>query len=251
MRRKERVVRGFTQLDRGFTLLEVMVAMAILALGLTIVLSSQAGLFAATRRVQSETVAAILMRCKMSEVELELLQDGFQLLDQNDSGECCEDEDDSTFSCRWKVETIELPQPSAFAADAEDSAGADSMASPLGPMGALLGGTADSAGSLGDLAGSLGDAGGGGGLIGMALSMVYPDLKPMLEASIRKVTVTVLWREGEKERSFDAIQYVTNPLEGNLSPNAAEGVEDLIEKFSGSGFGTSDSSSGDSRGGDR
>lgn len=236
--------------NRGFTLLEVMVAMAILALGLTIVLSSQAGLFAATRRVQSETVAASLMRCKMSEVELDLLQNGFQLLDQNDSGECCEDEDDSTFSCRWKVETVELPQPSSFEADAaeegEDASAFGAAASPLGPMGALLGGTADTAGSLGDLAGSLGDAGGGGGLIGMALSMVYPDLKPMLEASIRKVTVTVVWREGEKERSFDAIQYVTNPLEGNLSPNAAEGMEDILKQVNGAmGSGTTDGAEGE------
>lgn len=80
----------------------------------------------------------------------------------------------------------------------------------------------------------------------MALSMVYPDLKPMLEASIRKVTVTVVWREGEKERSFDAIQYVTNPLEGNLSPNAAEGMEDILKQVNGAmGSGTTDGAEGE------
>jgi hypothetical protein len=39
---------------------------------------------------------------------------------------------------------------------------------------------------------------------------------------------SVIWDEGEKERSFEATQYVTNPLEGNLNPNASEGIEDLL-----------------------
>ena len=75
--------------------------------------------------------------------------------------------------------------------------------------------------------------GGGGGLVGMALGLVYPTLKPMLEASIRKVKVSVIWSEGKKERRFEVIQYVTNPMEGALNPNAAEGVEDIMNQISG------------------
>ena len=60
---------------KGFTLIEVMVAVTILGLGLTMILSSQVGLFASVQRVQNETVATNLLRCKMSEIEIELLID--------------------------------------------------------------------------------------------------------------------------------------------------------------------------------
>ena len=238
--------------SRGFTLLEVMVAMAILALGLTIILSSQAGLFAATRRVQNETHAASLMRCKMSEIETDLLMHGFNLLEQTDSGECCEDEDEDDFRCEWKVQTVELPQPKSFdpsetGNDADESEDSDGFGpgSPLGDAAGLIGGSALSGVSgVDDLAG-LGGGQEGGGMIGMALGLVYPTLKPMLEASIRKVTVSVIWDEGVKERNFEVVQYVTNPLEGNLNPNAAEGLEENIEAIKGALGGPSEADAGE------
>lgn len=223
--------------SRGFTLLEVMVAMAILALGLTTILSSQTGLFAATRRVQNETYAASLMRCKMTEIELELLRDGYPLLDQNDSGDCCDEEEIDGFRCEWQVQTIELPQPATFDEDPEaaledaeeenldaQEAGADDLAA-ANPLTTGFG----DVGGVDDLAGSLGESASGGGMIGMALQMVYPTLKPMLEASIRKVIVKVIWDEGKKEREFEVVQYVTNPMEGELNPNAAEDFAAMLD----------------------
>ena len=35
----------------------------------------------------------------------------------------------------------------------------------------------------------------------------------MLEASIRSVTVTVLWKEGKSEKQFSVTQFVTHPQE--------------------------------------
>ena len=61
---------------RGFTLLEVMVALAILGLGLTVILSSQTGLLAAVGRVRGETYAQNLLRCRMTEIELRRHQAG-------------------------------------------------------------------------------------------------------------------------------------------------------------------------------
>lgn len=234
----------------GFTLLEVMVAMAILALGLTTVLSSQTGLFAAARRVQNETSASTLVRCKMSELELQLMQRGFPLLEQTDGGPCCEDEDEEGFACEWRIETVELPVPGVFEptepqdGEQEDLASLGdqdtdfdseldlaSTGSELNASMPLSDGSLTGATGVDDVAGSLGPASEGGGMIGMALSMVYPSLKPMLEASIRKVTVRVVWQEGKREKDLEVVQYVTNPLEGDLNPNAAEGIEDLMEKL--------------------
>jgi general secretion pathway protein I len=239
---------------RGFTLLEVMVAMAILAMGLTIILSSQASLFAATQRVQLETHAASLMRCKMSEIELQLLEEGFPLVDRSDSGDCCEDAD-ADFKCEWTIQTIELPQPADFTdMDGEDGAtsGAAPPGTPLGDAAALSpmdGSALAGIDGMGDLAGTLGESAQGGGMISMALGLVYPTLKPMLEASIRKVQVDVIWREGSKERRFEVTQYITNPLEGGLNPNAAEGLDEIADLMGGGVLrGGPSGSTGDSSG---
>ena len=53
----------------GFTLLEVLVAIAILGLGLTVILSSQAGLFSSASRGEHLTAASNLLRCKMSRIK--------------------------------------------------------------------------------------------------------------------------------------------------------------------------------------
>jgi general secretion pathway protein I len=57
---------------------------------------------------------------------------------------------------------------------------------------------------------------GGAGLLSMAFSIVYPSLKPMLEAAIRRVTVTVSWKEGSNDRDFTIVQYITNPSRAGL-----------------------------------
>ena len=74
----------------------------------------------------------------------------------------------------------------------------------------------------------------------LVMSMVYPDLKPMLEASIRKVTINVEWKEGVKKRELSVIQYVTNPMMGGLDPNAAAGLTQMADQLLGTqGTGTS------------
>jgi len=71
------------------------------------------------------------------------------------------------------------------------------------------------------LAQTLGNAPSPMGLAPMMMSMVYPTLKPMLEASIRKVSVTVSYKEGKFERELLVTQYVTNPQQGQLDPSVA------------------------------
>jgi general secretion pathway protein I len=54
---------------RGFSLLEVMVAVAILGLTLSVILSAQGGLAASNRSAANMGTAANLGRCKMTEAE--------------------------------------------------------------------------------------------------------------------------------------------------------------------------------------
>jgi general secretion pathway protein I len=207
---------------RGFTLLEVLVAVAILGLGLSVILGAQTGLFSNAKRAQRLSLATGLARCRMSELELELLQKGYPLIDQESEGECCMDEASDGFSCSWKIQRVELPEASNL--DAEGDAGVGEAESEgLGPFaalsalqkggGAALGENPD----IGALAEQL-TAGSGetGGLVGMVMGLVYPSLKPMLEASIRKVTVDVKWKEGVMDRSLQITQYVTDPKQGEL-----------------------------------
>jgi general secretion pathway protein I len=200
----------------GFTLLEVLVAVAILGLGLTMILSSQVGLFSSASRAEHLTVATNLARCKMTELELELIQDGYPVIDQTDEGRCCADEDEPGYRCRTKVERVELPQPAELP---ENDGGL--LGSPDDPNGGLLGvmsklgqqqgATPGDPGALKEMAESIGASSMASGMGPMVLGMVYPQLKGLLEASIRKVTVSVLWKEGSREKEFNLTQFVTHP----------------------------------------
>lgn len=223
---------------RGFTLLEVLVAIAILGLGLSVILSSQVGLFSSAARTDTLSQVTGLARCKMGDIEVKLDKDGYPMADEDDEGPCCGDDDEeglSRYTCSWKIQTVELPDANAMSG--EGDGGVSGGQGDLGPIAALAGLQQSGGASLGPDAGlgalanlmggqqsgssGTGASGAGamGGIAGMVMGMVYPQLKPMLEASIRKVTVTVHWKEGLNERKFSVEQYVTNPRQGGLDPN--------------------------------
>jgi general secretion pathway protein I len=269
---------------RGFTLLEVLVAVSILGIGLTAILSAQTGLFASSLYAERVSTAVGLARCRMSELEIKLAKMGYPLIDQTEEGVCCGDEPTTSFTCKWKIEKIILPSPpsstipsgSAASSGAAPTgaptstdplaAGASPLGAPagLGPLSALatLGATGGSAlgasAGLGDIGKFLGGSGmgapmgsssfgfgqssvpgmaGGGSMSSMIapmfMSFVYPTLKPMLEASIRKVTVTVAWSEGSTKRSVEAVQFLTNPQQGGIDPNAAQGLDQAFQGLGG------------------
>src|ERR1700712_3382141 len=95
---------------RGFSLLEVMVAIAILGLVLTVILSAQGGLAASNRSASNMGQAVSLGRCKMSELEEKMLKLGYPEIDAIDPGvPCCEDEKSDVFTCDTRIEKIEMP----------------------------------------------------------------------------------------------------------------------------------------------
>jgi len=222
---------------RGFTLLEVMVAVAILGLSLTVILSAQAGLYSGGAYGQHTSIATGLLRCRMTEIEERLLKLGYPEVDEKDDGACCDDDSRQDMRCEWSVERVELPQPKPPELAPSSSGGLFGSTPPnpdspgaSGPLGTIakiatnpqaFGGDAGVSG----LASALKEGTGGmAGIESLAMSIVYPQLKAMLEASIRKVTVTVKWREGSLDRDVTITQYVTRPMRGaTLASSAASG----------------------------
>jgi prepilin-type N-terminal cleavage/methylation domain-containing protein len=218
------------KLVQGFTLLEVMISVGILALGLSTIFGSSVLAARSTAHARNVTHAAMLAQCRMTEVEAYLRQNQLPEADQNvedpaDTGgeRCCE----APFSCVARVERIELPQPSDVSTRAGDRLlGAAGNAAQGQSFGGTPGGDGG-VGAIGQLAGAMGVLGGGAadptaalagngapnmqGMAAELLTGIYPTLKPTLEGAIRKVTVEVRWHEGSREFGFDVVQYVTNP----------------------------------------
>ena len=172
----------------GFTLLEVMVAIAILGLSLTAIFSSQVGSARTAHRAQQMNTAALLARCKMGEVEEQILTEGLPAVDDSGRDECCEGGEREGFRCEWKIDRVVLPGEVGVGGEEGGLGGEEG---PALAMGDFLGGGSDTS-----------------GLAEMAIGLAYPVLKPHIEEQVRRVSVEVFWSEGERERSFDVVQYV-------------------------------------------
>src|SRR5579864_7198159 len=222
---------------RGFSLLEVMVAVVLFGAVVATILSAQAGLVAGNRTAANMSQAAELGRCRMSEVEEKQLKLGFPEIEEKDSSQiCCDEKEVPGFSCEWQVERVTLPQATALGGEGGAGSifggglgldagllGSGMGTSGSGPLGMLMnpagGAQLDFDAGLQGLGTSLQQSFGGAGaqgLLSMVFSIVYPSLKPVLESAIRKVTVIVRWREGTFDRDFTVIQYITNPSRAGL-----------------------------------
>ncbi len=243
--------------QRGFTLIEVMIAIAILAMALATVFGSNVGAARSTMHARNITRATMMARCRIVEAEAYLQKNQLPPADQDledppatGDDPCCT----VGFTCDAKVERVELPNPASVETSAGDQllgraaqgaagtsftgggggGGGDGGTGRSDPMGSLAGamsmmggggspggGPSGAGGASLAGAGAPGPAGDGRGL----LSTVYPTVKPLLEGAIRRLTITVRWNEGNQERSFSVVEYVTNP--GQTLPaaellNAAE-----------------------------
>jgi general secretion pathway protein I len=242
---------------RAFSLLEVMMAVAILGGALTAILSAQASIAASNKLGNNIGTALSLGRCRMTEVEEKLLKYGYpDMEDVQTESPCCNDELTTGFTCESRVERVLMPTPPAMMNTSIDG-GMSLSGSPSALMSGLLpqaspsslsGALAPAAGNLGGLSQSMtGDGGfatlnleagvqsmgasltqqmGGGGLgtqglLSMVMGFVYPFIKPMMEASIRKLTVVVRWKEGGTVKEFILLQYVTNPSSGGFAAASA------------------------------
>jgi len=205
----------------GFTLLEVMIAVAILGLSLTAIFSSEVGAANVAARTRRQNAAVTLARCKMGEIEQLVATEGLPAIEKKDTDNCCEHAPVEGFECDWLIERIILPELGAQ--DGEDeNEGGDENAQDTSQR--LLTEASDELDSQGGTPQEV-IAGDAGNLAGLALQLGFPILKPFLEDQVRRATVTVHWKEGSKERGFDVTQYLVSAQPTPADDTAAEEEE--------------------------
>jgi len=210
----------------AFTLLEVMVAVAILALALSAIFSSEAGAARMAHTSRKMGIAALLARCKMGEIEEQVAEEGLPAVFASDTDACCEDAEVEGFECKWEINPIVLPE-TMFAPEDEES----------GPLGSAAATDDEGDSSPMDPASMLsGDALGGIG--SLAMQYAFPVLKPSIESQIRRATVTVSWKEGDVDHSMDVTQFLVSEepvqldlegIEAGATQGATEGEASGVE----------------------
>jgi type II secretion system protein I len=174
--------RGSAQ--SGFTLLEVLIAVAILAVSLSSLMGSQLNSMAATRYARDITAAALLAEYQLVELEFVHRKEGWISSDAEYEGDFSE-QGYPNMSWTCTVHFIELPEYSQLL---EAKEGAD-----------------EAAGKDGDNVLDAGDKAFG------ALGMVWPIIKVAIESSIRKVDCTVRWKNGTIPEEFLIQTFWTDP----------------------------------------
>ncbi|MEO7733991.1 MAG: prepilin-type N-terminal cleavage/methylation domain-containing protein [Kofleriaceae bacterium] len=241
--------------QRGFTLLEVMLGLALLGLGLTVLIKSAAGSIYSAQQAHMMGVVTDLARGKMYDLEEGLLKDGFSDTEQHEDEKTFEEEGWPTIHYAYKIEEVELPgweQLQALSqAHAAGSAGSGSAGS--GSAGSDKGGF-DSGGGFGDsaLGGMLSQFGGFGGSSGGGtgsgsnidaaqggafVQAQYTMFQQILKVSIRKVSLTVTWQVMGSERDMKVVAFFTDAgaMDKVIS---GMGSTDLPDAGSGSGSGS-------------
>jgi len=190
----------------GFTLMEVMVAVGILSLGLTAIFSSQGQAIRVGTRAQHMNVAALMARCKMSELEEQVLKEGLPAIDDSGRDGCCEGAELEGFECEWRLDRVVLPDDALTeeGIEGEEGEGGEEGGGPTG----ILSDENAQTGAIDSMLGGGGGLGGGDGFAEMAIGIAFPVLKPAIEEQVRRASVVVRWREGTSTREFDVVQYL-------------------------------------------
>ena len=195
---------------RAFTLLEVLVALAVLSLGLMAVADLAGTALRQHGYARDLTVATALARGKMAELEETYEDKGFKDFDEHEEGDFA---DQGRPGFAWRVE-VKKP---------------DTTLGPEQLLGVLLGQAGEDASTQELLQKLMGTGGTGGqsqgapgGLLGGVLSAQITAFGEQLKKSFRQVTLTVAWRDGRTRHHFDVTTHlvVLNPR----APGGARGA---------------------------
>jgi prepilin-type N-terminal cleavage/methylation domain-containing protein len=167
----------------GFSLIEVMVSLAILAMALVVLSRVVTTNVSAANHARMTTAATFLARTRISMMEQSLLEYGFAEMDGEDTGDFTQE---GFPGFRWytSVERIELPADSTQKVQQASSKATQSN----NPMEMLS------------------------GFMGGFMSTLMDPIRLGLQESVRKLTVRVKWNEaGKLEQSFDVVNFLTDP----------------------------------------
>ena len=176
-------------IDAGFTLLEVMVALAILSGAMIILIRIVTGNIQNTNRAKMMTVATFLARAKIVEIEDRVLIEGFIDFDDEQKGDFAAE---GYPQIGWDsiVERVRLPmdlaqQAQQASADVSQNATTVGNQDPLQFMAGFMGGF---------------------------MSTLMDPIRIGLEEAVRRVTVRVYWHElGKPLQTFEVITFLTDP----------------------------------------
>jgi len=139
---------------QGFTLLEVMLSVAIMAIALGAVFSAQAGSIKMAQRARKLSFATLLGRCKMGEIEEDVAKKGLPSVYASENDTCCKDAPIEGFKCKWELVPIVLPD-TMFGGEEDEKNGKSGTGAPGSAPGSSPGSDGDSKGGLTGLLGKL------------------------------------------------------------------------------------------------
>ena len=235
---------------RAFTLLEVVVALAILGLALLAIFDLNSGAVASHAYAKRLTVATMLARSKMTDIEQELYNKGFDADDREISGDF---RTEGWEAYTWKAQIL-APRTTEISPDKllEMLFNVPPGKDGLSGLAALLGGGRD--GGVGGALSSLSSSGNLSQLQSLAQSQGGPTLGALgpgasaasglqalgpfaalaqtqmqqllqqIQQSVREVHLTVSWKEGKGTDSIDLVNDVFSMRQGsdrNGTPGAA------------------------------
>lgn len=172
---------------RAFSLLEVMVALAILSVGLVTLLQVQSRSAELAIQARELTVATMLARGKLYDCQTDLAKKGFSIGDYDEEGNF-DDEGYPTFY--WECHAYKPEMPTGEIGDTSGAAAAFGM-----------GGAADAADSSG--AGNPADE------MGMSfLGPVLSQMSTVIGDSIRELVIVVRWGSGDEQQEMTVTTHV-------------------------------------------
>ncbi len=200
---------------RAFTLLEVVVALAILGVSLVAVLDINASAVYSHVYAKKLTVATLLARSKMTDLEQKLYDEALSPDDDEDAGDFSAE---GWPGYKWRAKII-VPKTNGLTP--EQLFGA-LFNFPMGGEGSMLSGLfggatgSAAAGAAGAAAQGAPGAAGAGGLLGALGPMAgmaqqqFTQMVDQLQKSVREVHLTVTWKEGKITESIDVVTHVVS-----------------------------------------
>ena len=206
---------------RGFTLLEVMVAMAILALSLTAAFEVVGGAMQNHMRARRLELATLLARAKLVEVEARFEEDGFRDSDQEEDGAF---DEEGHPEIKWEVKTtkptVELGPDGVIKALTGVEGGL------MGLLGLAPGGQGTGGGPGPDAAATLAAspmAQAAKGMIDQQLTALGEEIKK----GVRQVRLTISWQDGKATESFTVATTMVVLTPGSLKAGQPTGLPGL------------------------